>query len=56
MGSIFNGKDVNTQSNPIVSIACEMLYGFCLEGFRRIKKFLGNMYDYQDQTLYFLAR
>ncbi len=53
MSSIFNGKNVNTQSNPIISIACEMLYGFCLEGFRRIKKFLGNMYDYQDQTLYF---
>ena len=53
LGSIFDGQYVNTQSNPVVTIACEMLYGFCLEGFRRIKKYLGNMYDCQDQTLYF---
>ncbi len=53
LGRIFDGKYVNTRSNPIISIACEMLYGFCLEGFKRIKKFLGSMYDYQDQTLYF---
>ena len=53
LSDIFDGKHVNVQSNPVVSIACEMLYGFCLEGFKRIKKFLGCMYDYQDQTLYF---
>jgi hypothetical protein len=53
LGQIFDGQYVDVRSQPVVSIACEMLYGFCLEGFKRIKKFLGNMYDYQDQTLYF---
>lgn len=50
---IFDGQRIDMQSDPQVMVAGEMLYGFCLEGFKRISKFLDKMYDYADRTLYF---
>ncbi|MBA8667709.1 hypothetical protein H1Q59_07385 [Holosporaceae bacterium 'Namur'] len=53
--NIYDGKGIDIQLDPIASIACEMVYGFCLQGFKNISKYSDLLYDYQDQSLYFYA-
>lgn len=52
---IFDGRGIDTQVNPVISIACEMLYGFCSDSFKSINKFINLLHDYSDETLYFFA-
>lgn len=52
---IFDSRGIDTQVNPLVSIACEMLYGFCSDSFKNINKFINLLHDYSDETLYFFA-
>lgn len=44
---------LDLESNPLVSIACEMLYGFCLNIFKNIIKHIDSLYDYNDESLYY---
>ena len=50
---IFDGQNIGIRINPIVAIACEMLYGFCSDSFKGINKFINLLHDYTDQTLYY---
>ena len=55
MNKIFTNQYIDITSDPVASIACEMLYGFCLDGFKNINKFINALYDYDDKALYFVC-
>ena len=45
-------RDDDKEFKPVVSAACEMLYGIVVERFKQIKRYLRFLDDYQDVTLY----
>jgi uncharacterized protein with HEPN domain len=55
VGIIFYEQSIGKQRDLVTYIACEMLYGLCLDGFKKIKKHLIGLYDYKDLNLYFFS-
>ena len=52
--TVHTGTGINIQSNPVVALACEMQFGLCTNNIKSVVKFIDRMFDYTDQSLYFI--
>lgn len=53
--TVHTGTRINIQNNPVAALACEMQFGLCTNNIKSVMKFIDRMFDYTDQSLYFIC-